>query len=77
MIVGLKINSFERKKKEITLSVDNLEEVREHYMALYRENLKTRSRNDPQMAHWRGVLNVLDHLISYTVFPTLSQKEEK
>ena len=77
MIVGLKINSFERRKKEITLSVDNLEEVREHYATLYRENAKTRPINDPQMAHWRGVLNVLNHLISFTEMPVLSKKEEK
>lgn len=77
MIVGLKCVGIDWQNNNITLSIDNLKEVREHYLKLYNEEtpmrLKRGNRTDyRELARWEGIIETLDAIIAKTEFPTLS-----
>lgn len=81
MIVGLKCVGIDWEKNNITLSIDNLKEVREHYLKLYNEEkpmrLKRGKRTDyRELARWEGIIETLGAIISKTEFPTLSQNTD-
>lgn len=75
MVVGLKCTNIDWEKSEITLSVDNLREVRENYMKLYNDNLKRRGRHDPEMMRWTGMLEVLGDIIGKASLPVTSEAD--
>lgn len=72
MIVGLKCTNIDWEKQEITLSLDNLKEVQEHYLKYYNDNIKRRGRHDPEISRWRGIIETLNDIIGKASIPVPS-----